>query len=64
MPKLFCFTVDLCLSGAILNFKAFCFGAIPCRHNDRVDRLWECATFRAQLSKGPHNLTNTGPHLS
>ena len=24
-----CFTMDLCLCGAILNLKAFCFGAIP-----------------------------------
>jgi hypothetical protein len=23
------FTVDFCLCGAILNLKAFCFGAIP-----------------------------------
>jgi hypothetical protein len=23
------FTIDVCLCGAILNLKAFCFGAIP-----------------------------------
>ena len=23
------FTMDICLCGAILNLKAFCFGAIP-----------------------------------
>jgi hypothetical protein len=32
------FTMDVCLCGAILNLKAFCFGAIP--DNDRVDSLF------------------------
>jgi hypothetical protein len=27
--KEFFLTMDFCLSGAILNLKAFCFGAIP-----------------------------------
>ena len=36
------------LCDAILNLKAFCFGAIPTDY-DRVDSLWECVTFRAQV---------------
>jgi hypothetical protein len=34
------FTMGFCLCGAILNLKAFCFGAIP-DIMIRVDSLWE-----------------------
>ena len=50
-----------CLCGAILNLKAFCFGAIP-------DIMIELIVYRVYLlqvpSKGPQNLTSTGPLLS
>ena len=40
------------------NFKAFCFGAIP-------DIMIELRVYLHQgPSKGPHNLTSTGPHLT
>jgi hypothetical protein len=29
LPAKIIFTMDFCLCGAILNLKAFCFGAIP-----------------------------------
>jgi len=29
VPAKMCFAMDFCLCGAILNLKAFCFGAIP-----------------------------------
>ena len=29
LPAIIFFTMDFCLCGAILNLKAFCFGAIP-----------------------------------
>ena len=29
LPANIFFTMDFCLCGAILNLKAFCFGAIP-----------------------------------
>jgi hypothetical protein len=52
------FTMNVCLCGAILNFKAFCFGAIP-------DIMIELRVYLHQgPSKGPHNLTSTGPHLT
>ena len=63
-------TMDFCLCDAILNLKAFCFGAIPAI-KIRVANLWDCITkhdYRVYLlqgpSKGPHNLTSTGPRLS
>jgi len=40
------------------KFEGVLFRSVS-RHNDRVDCIWEYAT-----SKGPHNLTSTGPHLS
>ena len=43
------FTMDFCLFGAILNLKAFCFGAIP-DIMIRVDILWECATKQAVMT--------------
>jgi hypothetical protein len=42
------FTMDLCLCGAILNLKAFCFRS-DSRHNDRVDSLLECACDKADI---------------
>jgi hypothetical protein len=56
--KLKKFTMDFCLCGAILNLKAFCFGAIP----DIMVELW--VYLLQGPSKRPHNLTGTGPHLS
>ena len=44
----FFLTMDFCLCGAILNLKAFYFGAIP--DNDSVDNLWECATKQAVMT--------------
>ena len=56
------FKMDFCLCGAILNLKAFCFGAIP----DIMIKLivYVSVPQSRQSSKGPHNLTSTGPHLS
>ena len=34
------------------------------RHNNRVDSIWECATFGAQVRGLDHNINSTGPHLS
>ena len=60
LPKIF-FTMDFCLCGAILNLKAFCFGAIP----DIMIELTACVGLPGLYllqgpSKGPHNLTSTG----
>ena len=48
LDNFFFLTMDFCLCGAILNLKAFYFGAIP--DNDSVDNLWECATKQAVMT--------------
>ena len=42
------FMMDFCLYGIILNYKAFCFGAIPCMP-DCLRRPTGSTTFRAQV---------------
>jgi hypothetical protein len=54
--------MDFCLCGAIFNLKAFCFGAIP---DIMIELIVYGSVYLLQgPSKGPHNLTSTGPHLS
>jgi len=43
------FTMDFCLCGAILNLKAFCFGAIPDIMIELI-ALLECATKQAVMT--------------
>ena len=53
------FTMYFCLCGAILNLKIYC-ACMP----DCLRRPTGTTSYRAK-SKGPHNLTSTGPdHLS
>ena len=42
------FTMDFCLCGAILNLKAFCFGAIP----DIMIELTACVGLRGLTPSG------------
>ena len=58
LPAKIFLRMDFGLYGAISNLKAFCFGAIP-------DIIIELIVYLLQgPSKGLHNLTSTGPHLS
>jgi hypothetical protein len=58
LPVKIFLTMDFGLYGAILNLKAFCFGAIP-------DIMIELIVYLLQApSKGLHNLTSIWPHLS
>ena len=69
LPIIF-FTMDFCFCGAILNLKAFCFGAIPDIMIPEHVRPTACVGLPDLIpsgpntSKGPHNLTSTGLHLS
>ena len=54
--------MDFCLCGAILNLKAFCFGAIPDIMIELI--IYGSADLLQDPSKGPPSLTSTGPHLS
>jgi len=54
--------MNFCLCGAILNLKAFCFGAIPDIMTELI--VYESVHLLQGPSKGSYNLTSTGPHLS
>jgi hypothetical protein len=43
------YTMDFCLCGAILNLKAFCFGAIP----DIIIELTACVGLPGLSPSGP-----------
>jgi hypothetical protein len=50
LPANFCFvTMDFCLCGAILNLKAYCFGANP----DKMIELTACVGLPGLPPSGP-----------